>query len=75
MGVKVATINPLNFRIICYYVLHIYNTNNYPQKGKRFVQKSRASDVPNTSCRHQIKDDTGRIALHPAEILYEALKD
>ncbi len=27
-----------------------------------------------TSCRHQIKDGTGRIAKHPAEILYEALK-
>lgn len=27
-----------------------------------------------TSCRHQIKDGTGRKALHPAEILYRALK-
>jgi Fe-S oxidoreductase len=27
-----------------------------------------------TSCRHQIKDGTGRIAKHPVEILYEALK-
>ncbi|MBV8216675.1 MAG: FAD-binding protein [Verrucomicrobia bacterium] len=27
-----------------------------------------------TSCRHQIKDATGRIALHPAEILFEALR-
>jgi FAD/FMN-containing dehydrogenase/Fe-S oxidoreductase len=27
-----------------------------------------------TSCRHQIKDGTGRIAKHPAEILFEALK-
>ncbi|MCD4745977.1 MAG: FAD-binding protein [Bacteroidales bacterium] len=26
-----------------------------------------------TSCRHQIKDGTGREALHPIEILYEAL--
>ncbi|GAA3989692.1 FAD-binding and (Fe-S)-binding domain-containing protein [Mucilaginibacter dorajii] len=26
-----------------------------------------------TSCRHQIKDGTQRIALHPAEILYDAL--
>lgn len=30
--------------------------------------------APGTSCRHQIKDGTGRIAQHPAEILYEALK-
>ncbi len=27
-----------------------------------------------TSCRHQIKDGTGRKALHPAEILFNALK-
>ena len=26
-----------------------------------------------TSCRHQIKDGSGRKALHPAEILYDAL--
>lgn len=25
-----------------------------------------------TSCRHQIKDGTGRLALHPIEILYDA---
>jgi len=29
--------------------------------------------APGTSCRHQVKDGTGRKALHPAEILYEAL--
>jgi len=27
-----------------------------------------------TSCRHQIKDGTGRRALHPVEILHDALK-
>ncbi|MBN8708657.1 MAG: FAD-binding protein [Verrucomicrobia bacterium] len=27
-----------------------------------------------TSCRHQIRDGTGRRALHPVEILYEALR-
>lgn len=27
-----------------------------------------------TSCRHQIKDGTGRIAFHPIEILFDALK-
>lgn len=26
-----------------------------------------------TSCRHQIKDGTGRVAMHPVEILYDAL--
>ncbi|HEY1114929.1 MAG TPA: 4Fe-4S dicluster domain-containing protein, partial [Chitinophagaceae bacterium] len=29
--------------------------------------------APGTSCRHQIKDGTGRNALHPVDILYEAL--
>jgi len=30
--------------------------------------------APGTSCRHQIKDGTGRKALHPAEVLYDAIK-
>jgi FAD/FMN-containing dehydrogenase/Fe-S oxidoreductase len=29
--------------------------------------------APGTSCRHQIKDGTGRTAFHPIEILYDAL--
>jgi FAD/FMN-containing dehydrogenase/Fe-S oxidoreductase len=29
--------------------------------------------APGTSCRHQIKDGTGRTALHAAEILHDAL--
>lgn len=39
--------------------------------------RQQAQDVivaaPGTSCRHQIKDGTGREAQHPAEILFEAL--
>jgi len=39
--------------------------------------RATADDViiaaPGTSCRHQIKDGTGRKALHPAEILFDAL--
>jgi FAD/FMN-containing dehydrogenase/Fe-S oxidoreductase len=39
--------------------------------------RSAATDTiiaaPGTSCRHQIKDGTGRIAYHPAEILHDAL--
>lgn len=31
--------------------------------------------APGTSCRHQIKDGTGRIALHPIEILWNALNE
>jgi FAD/FMN-containing dehydrogenase/Fe-S oxidoreductase len=30
--------------------------------------------APGTSCRHQIKDGTGRKSMHPAEILFEALR-
>ena len=30
--------------------------------------------APGTSCRHHIKDGTGRIALHPAVVLFNALK-
>jgi len=30
--------------------------------------------APGTSCRHHIKDGTGRTALHPIEVLYDALK-
>lgn len=29
--------------------------------------------APGTSCRQQIKDGTGRVALHPVEVLYEAM--
>lgn len=39
--------------------------------------RSAGSDViiaaTGTSCRHQVKDGTGRIAKHPAEILFESL--
>jgi len=39
--------------------------------------RKQAEDViiaaPGTSCRHQVKDGTGRIAKHPVEVLYEAL--
>jgi Fe-S oxidoreductase len=30
--------------------------------------------APGTSCRHQVKDGTGRKAQHPIEILFDALK-
>jgi FAD/FMN-containing dehydrogenase/Fe-S oxidoreductase len=31
--------------------------------------------APGTSCRHHIKDGTGKSAVHPAVVLYEALKE
>ncbi len=41
------------------------------------VRKTPAETIisaPGTSCRHQIKDGTGRDAYHPVEILFDALK-
>jgi Fe-S oxidoreductase len=41
------------------------------------VRKSEEGTIisaPGTSCRHHIKDGTGRVALHPAVVLYNALK-
>jgi len=41
------------------------------------VRNSKKSDIiaaPGTSCRHQIKDGTGRDVFHPIEILFDALK-
>lgn len=42
------------------------------------VRNSKKSDIiaaPGTSCRHQIKEGTGREVLHPLEILFNALKE
>ena len=40
----------------------------------RAASKEVVVTAPGTSCRHHIKDGTGRTALHPAEVLYAALK-
>jgi Fe-S oxidoreductase len=40
------------------------------------VRRQAAENIiaaPGTSCRHQIKDGTGKKALHPVEVLYNAL--
>jgi len=40
------------------------------------VRKAQSEDIiaaPGTSCRHQIKDGASKKALHPVEILYDAL--
>jgi FAD/FMN-containing dehydrogenase/Fe-S oxidoreductase len=42
------------------------------------VRKQSADTIiaaPGTSCRHQIKDGTGKKALHPVEVLLAALKE
>ncbi|MDD4645552.1 MAG: FAD-binding oxidoreductase, partial [Bacteroidales bacterium] len=41
-----------------------------------WVRNTKTDDIicaPGTSCRHQILDGTGRKALHPAEVLYDAM--
>jgi Fe-S oxidoreductase len=41
-----------------------------------FIRKTDESTIiaaPGTSCRHQIKDGTGREALHPVEVLFKAV--
>lgn len=43
-----------------------------------FVRKTSEEAIistPGTSCRHQIKDGAHRKALHPVEVMYEALKE
>lgn len=40
------------------------------------VRKSEASIIiaaPGTSCRHHIKDGTGREVVHPVEVMYDAV--
>jgi Fe-S oxidoreductase len=44
----------------------------FPTVGK--ADETTIIAAPGTSCRHQIKDGTGRIALHPVEVLFDALK-
>jgi len=39
----------------------------------READESTIISAPGTSCRHQIKDGTGRDAFHPVEILYDAM--
>jgi Fe-S oxidoreductase len=41
----------------------------------RVAEKETIIAAPGTSCRHHIMDGTGRMALHPAEIFYDALKN
>jgi Fe-S oxidoreductase len=41
------------------------------------VRKAKTETIivaPGTSCRHQIKDGTGKSAMHPVEVLFAALK-
>lgn len=39
----------------------------------RKTDESTIIAAPGTSCRHQIKDGTGRKALHPIEVMFDAL--
>jgi Fe-S oxidoreductase len=40
----------------------------------RSAPENAVISAPGTSCRQQIFDGTGRKAVHPAEIMYDALK-
>jgi FAD/FMN-containing dehydrogenase/Fe-S oxidoreductase len=40
----------------------------------RAAAKETIIAAPGTSCRHQIKDGTGKEAMHPIEIMYDALR-
>ncbi len=40
----------------------------------RNAEEKTIISAPGTSCRHHIKDGTGRTAKHPVEVMYEALK-
>ena len=39
----------------------------------REAEEQTLISAPGTSCRHHIKDGTGKQALHPVEVLYDAL--
>lgn len=39
----------------------------------RSLDKDVIVAAPGTSCRHHIKDGTGKKALHPIEIIYDAI--
>ena len=39
----------------------------------REAKETTVITAPGTSCRHQIKDGTGKKAMHPVEVLFEAL--
>ncbi|WP_430813779.1 FAD-binding and (Fe-S)-binding domain-containing protein [Carboxylicivirga sp. RSCT41] len=41
----------------------------------RMAEEKMIISAPGTSCRHHIKDGTGKTAWHPVEVLYDALAD
>ena len=41
----------------------------------RNAQNDTVIVAPGTSCRHQIKDGTKKQALHPVEVMYDALNN
>ena len=40
----------------------------------RAAEQAVVISAPGTSCRHQIRDGTGRVAKHPVEVMYESLR-
>jgi len=51
--------------------MKVGNLRLFPEVRK--TPEATIISAPGTSCRHQIKDGTGRIALHPIEVLFNAL--
>jgi FAD/FMN-containing dehydrogenase/Fe-S oxidoreductase len=51
--------------------MKVGNLRLFPEVKK--TPEATIISAPGTSCRHQIKDGTGRIALHPIEVLFDAL--
>ncbi len=61
-----------------------YEKEHYPLSQKvgelvllpavREAEKTTLIVAPGTSCRHQIKDGTGKTALHPVEVMWGALR-
>jgi len=51
--------------------MKVGNLRLFPEVKK--TPEATIISAPGTSCRHQIKDGTGRIALHPIEVLFNAL--
>ena len=67
-------INPLHFFILG-QLTDTSVITSYSIHYTKLYEAAEATIVtaPGTSCRHQIKDGTGKKAMHPVEIMYEAL--
>jgi len=56
----------------CHYDLSMQIGEMVLFPAVRSATKETVVAAPGTSCRHQIKDGTGRRAVHPVEVLHAA---